>query len=267
MVQWLRRKMTASRCWRLAPLVALLAATSTFAQEGHAPPRGDRTLELPVAHAAGIAGDGTRLWVLDGEAGEILELAPDSGEVLGRFSLGLEGVRGLVFDGTLLWVAEPAVRRLHAFRPSDGAPSGTVPVEVPPEKGYSSVTALAWDGQDLWTAIAAGFSSSFNQVDRETGQIRRSLFADCDPRGLAIAGDRLWSLCESGGRQPPVVDVRRLSDDETAFQRSRQLLRRAEGRTPSGLFFDGTLLWFLDADSHRAVAFAPKATDHRGAPR
>jgi streptogramin lyase len=255
--------LTPPRRWLLGVALALAAGVALAQQ----PPQQEVTIEVPAARPAGIAGDGTRLWVLDGEAGEVLELAPATGEVRGRFALNLLGAKGLAFDGALLWVADPEAKQLHAFAPATGERARTIPVEVPPEKGYQSVEALAWDGQHLWTAIAAGFSSSFNEIDPGTGRIERSLFADCDPRGLAVAGERLWSLCANGADHPPIVDERRIGGDETGFQRSRQLLRRVDGRAPSGLFFDGTFLWSLDAALHRAVRFPPRAVDQPTKPQ
>jgi hypothetical protein len=65
----------------------------------------------------------------------------------------------------------------------DGKQVKTIPLRWLHEKGFRTVEALAWDGTVLWTAIAAGFSSTFNQVDADTGRIIRSVFADCNPAG------------------------------------------------------------------------------------
>jgi hypothetical protein len=217
----------------------------------------DRSVSIQAQRPAGITGDGARLWVLDGATAEILELRPDSGEILRRFALGLQEPKGLAFDGTLLWTADPAARQIHGFDAASGQRVKTLPIQVPPEKGYRSVEALAWDGQHLWTAIAAGFSSSYNQIDRDSGQIVRSLFADCDPRGLAVNAGRLWSLCFNGERHPPLVDQRELSPEESAIVRSRRFLRPTAGRNPSGLFFDGQFLWALDGTTKQATRFLP----------
>lgn len=216
----------------------------------------EHSIPVPARRPQGLAAGNGRLWAADGETGEILELAPQSGNVLRRISTGLRQLRGLAFDGERLWAADQATREIHAFHPEDGKRLRSLPIASAPEKGYRSIEALAWDGGHLWTAIAAGFSSSFNQIDGE-GRIVRSLFADCDPRGIAIADGHLWSLCYNGQRNPPTLDRRGLPSEESAVQRSRVFLKKTEGRSPSGLAYDGVSLWYLDAGARRAYRYTP----------
>jgi hypothetical protein len=228
-------------------------AATTTADEARQP----APLAIPAQRPAGLAGGGDRLWVTDAGTAEILEISPASGEVIRRFPTALREPKGLVFDGTLLWVADQATRRLHAFDPDAGTPVRDIPLRVPPEKGYRTVEALAWDGASLWTAISAGFSSSINQIDPRDGRILRSLFADCDPRGIAVVGEALYSLCFNGPRHPATLDVRTLAPDEGAVNRSRRFLRRIEPRNPSALLAEGSLLRVLDATGMRTVPRDP----------
>lgn len=217
------------------------------------------SLRIPARRLVGIGGGGGRLWATDVGGRSLIELQPDTGGVLRRLALDLREPRGLAFDGRLLWVADQATKRIRAFGPAAGEPVRDIPLEVPAEKGFSSVEALAWDGQYLWTAIAAGFSSSLNQIDPQSGRIVQSLFADCDPRGLASDGRFLWTLCYNGEANPPTVDQRRLADDEREVSRSRQFFKKTEGRQPSGLTWDGQFLWYVDAGENRAVRFTAPA--------
>jgi hypothetical protein len=214
------------------------------------------SISIPARRPQGLAAGGGRLWTADAETGEILELAPKSGNVVRRIPTGLRQIQGLAFDGASLRVADLATREILGFDPASGQRLGSLPVEAPREKGYRSIEALAADGGQLWTAIAAGFSSSFNQID-DAGKILRSLFADCDPRGLAVEGGHLWSLCYNGEKNPPTLDRRDLQPEEVGFQRSRSLLRRLEGRNPRGLAYDGVSLWYLDAVAKRAYRYTP----------
>lgn len=216
----------------------------------------EHSIPVPARRPQGLAAGNGRLWTADGETGEILELAPQSGNVLRRISTGLRQLKGLAFDGERLWAADQGTREIHAFNPDDGQRLRSIPIASAPEKGYRSVEALAWDGGHLWTAIAAGFSSSFNQIDGE-GRIVRSLFADCDPRGVAIEDGHLWSLCYNGQGNPPTLDRRGLLSEESAFQQSRVFLKKTEGRSPSGLAYDGVSLWYLDAGAKRAYRYTP----------
>lgn len=214
------------------------------------------SIPVPARRPQGLAAGNGRLWTLDAETGEILELAPRSGGVLRRISTGLQQLAGLAFDGERLWVADQATREIQAFHPDDGRRLRSLPFASPPEKGFRSIAGITWGGGHLWTAIAAGFSSSFNQID-DQGRIVRSLFADCDPRGIAVEGGHLWSLCYNGEQNAPTLDRRDLLPEESAFQRSRVFLEKAAGRSPSGLAYDGVSLWYLDAGTKRAYRFTP----------
>lgn len=231
-------------------------------QEGRVLPEvsgADASISIPARQATGLAISGRRLWTVDAGSREILELDAGSGALRRRFPISLRQPKGLAFDGTSLWIGDAAERQLHAFNPDTGQPVRTLPLTAPPEKGFRSLAALAWDGQSLWTAIAAGFSSSYNQIDRNSGRIQRSLFADCDPRGLAFDGGRLWSLCFNGDGNPPTLDRRDREGDEAARVRSRKLIRSLEGRSPDGLAFDGTALWYLDSRAGRVFRVSDDA--------
>jgi hypothetical protein len=152
-----------------------------------------------------------------------------------------------------LWVADQATRQIVAYGVADGKQVRAIPVRWPEETGFKTIEALGWDGKMLWTAIAAGFSSTFNQVDAESGRIVRSVFADCDPRGIAFNASLLFSLCFNGDRNPATVDQRQVTSQEAEMAKTRRLVRRLEAIAPAGLTFDGTKLWALDAKGKAAV--------------
>lgn len=245
--------------WR----VSVDGRTVGVTQDGRVVPglsQADASIRIPARRPSGLAFAGDRLWTIDADSRQLLELDARSGALRRRLALPFAEPRGLAWDGTHLWVGDAAARQLHALDVATGERVHTVPLAVAPEKGYRSLEALAWDGQALWTAIAAGFSSAFNQVDRATGQIVRSVFADCDPRGLAFDAGRLWSLCANGDRNPPTLDRRDRAGDEASALRSRSLVRKLDGRSPAGLAFaaDGAL-WYLDAGAGRAYRIGDAA--------
>jgi len=254
-----------SRCRRLLgglaqPIVLLAAAgllTSTGAPAAEsaakAPTAERTTIRIPAQNPVGIAAMGGRMWVTDAGAGEVLELNPSTGQVIAKFSLELKQPKGLAFDGQRLWVADQATRQIVAYDVADRKQVKAIPVRWPEEKGFKTIEALAWDGKMLWTAIAAGFSSTFNQVDPESGRIVRSVFADCDPRGIAFNGSLLFSLCFNGDKNPATVDQRQVTSQDADMQKTRRLLRRLEAIAPAGLTFDGTNLWALDAKGKQSV--------------
>ena len=109
----------------------------------------------------------------------------------------------------------------------------------------------SWDGRHLWTAISAGFSSSLNQVNPDNGEIVRSIFADCDPRGIASDGGTLWTLCYNGPHRPSKIDRRPVSGPEHEMLRRREFIQDAQLDDPRGLAFDGDHLWVLDRRDKR----------------
>jgi hypothetical protein len=247
---------------RLARPILLLAAAGLLTATGtppaksaaQAPAAEPTTVRIPAQNPVGIAAMGSRLWVTDAGTGEVVELKPSTGERIGQFKLELKQPRGLAFDGQRLWVADQATRQIVAYNVADGKPAKTIPLLWPEEKGFKTIEALAWDGKTLWTAIAAGFSSTFNEVDTDSGRIVRSVFADCNPRGLAFDGSRLFSLCFNGDKNPATVDQRQVAPQEAEMAKTRRLIQRVPAITPAGLAYDGTNLWILDAKRRQAVA-------------
>ena len=240
----------------LLTVAGLLTATGPplARSAAQAPPAEGATLRIPAQNPVGLAAAGGRMWVIDGGTGEVLELNPSTGARVAGFKLALKQPKGLAFDGGRLWVADQATRQIVAHDAADGKPVKTIPLRWPEERGFRTVEALAWDGKALWTAIAAGFSSTFNQVDADSGQIVRSVFADCNPRGLAFDGSLLFSLCFNGDNNPATVDQRQVATQEAEMAKTRRLIQRIGGIVPAGLAHDGTRLWVLDAKGQQAVA-------------
>ncbi len=107
-------------------------------------------------------------------------------------------------------------------------------------------------------AYAAGFSSSFSQIDTESGTVVRSVFADCDPRGLASDGEYIYSICYNGPKFPAKIDKRKILDKEQEMLRSRAFIKDLAVNDPSGLAYDGNFLWYVDRASKKTFKFSPK---------
>src|SRR5262245_26073379 len=233
----------------------VLIATGTPTERSAAqPPAPEGAIRIAAQNPVGIAAAAGRLWVTDAGTGEVLVLDPANGIPTGKFKLAITQPKGLAFDGQRLWVADQATRQIVALDATDGKPLKAIPVRWPDEKGFRTIEALAWDGKTLWTAIAAGFSSTFNQLDADSGQIVRSVFADCNPRGLALDGNTLFSLCFNGDKNPATVDRREVAGQEADMAKTRRLIQRVPGIAPAGLAHDGTKLWVLDARGRQVIA-------------
>jgi hypothetical protein len=242
----------------LLAAAALLTATGAHVPESvaQAPAAEHTTIRIAAQNPVGIVAMGGRLWVTDAGTGEVLELSTSTGALIGKFKIELKQPKGLAFDGQRLWVADQATRQIVAYDVTDGKQVKAIPVRWPEEKGFKTIEALGWDGKMLWTAIAAGFSSTFNQVDADSGRIVRSVFADCDPRGIAFNANAglLFSLCFNGDKNPATVDQRQVTPQEVDMAKTRRLIQRLEAIAPAGLTYDGTRLWALDAKGKQAVA-------------
>ena len=120
---------------------------------------------------------------------------------------------------------------------------------------FGSLTAMTWDGSHLWTAISAGFSSSLNRIDPASGEILQSVFADCDPRGIASDGSSLWTLCYNGERHPAKIDRRPILPKEHEMLQQRRFIHDTELQEPGGLAYDGQHLQVLDAKARRIFRY------------
>ncbi len=215
--------------------------------------------ELRSPSPQGLAWDGKALWTVDQDA-KIRMLDAQSGAEVRALDSEVKAPRAIAFDGQRFWVADQAAMTLSAVDPATGRTVKTVPLPTPAEKGFKSVEGLAWDGKHLWAAYFAGFSSSLNEIDPETGRIVRSVYADCHPRGLASDGTKLWTLCFSGEKAPAVVDQRPILEREHEMLKARVFLARVDARDPSALTFDGRELAVLDRASKKLLR-VPLRTD------
>jgi hypothetical protein len=203
-------------------------------------------LKVPLSRPASLAWDGNNLWTIDTESKKIHALDARSGAIVKTYKTQLKSPGGMAFDGQRLWVADTETMKIHAIDKTTGNAISTIPIKAPPEKGFKALEDIAWDGQYLWTAISAGFSSSYNKIDPATGKILRSIFADCLPRGIAIHKGILWSLCYNGDKLPVKIDQRKILDKDHEMLRSRKFIKDIQLQEASGLTFDGAHLWTMD---------------------
>ncbi len=229
-------------------LLAMAIAPFVSAAQGDNEPS---SLVLPVAEPQGITREAGKIWVVDEKAKKLDCLDPGTGGVIQSFAVDVRKPRGVVFDGKHLWIADEETRTLHAISPESGKTVTTLKMEIPKEKGFRSVEGVAWDGKYLWVAYAAGFSSSYNQIDTESGRIVRSIFADCDPRGIASDGEYLYSICYNGKDLPSKIDRRKILDKEHDMLHSRIFIKEIHEKDPSGLMLDGDVITYVDRASRK----------------
>ncbi|MDH3523352.1 MAG: hypothetical protein OES32_07170 [Acidobacteriota bacterium] len=246
-----------------ALLVGLLAATGweLAAAQSQEPPAPASSVRLPAGELGGMAWDGERLWILGDR--QLTGIDPASGEELERLDVELERPGDVTFDGTHFWVTDEETMQVRSIDRATGQVVKTIALPIPEDKGFDELRGVAWDGTYLWAAYWAGFSSSLNQVDVDTGELVRSVFADCSPRGIATDSEHIWLLCERSGDLPPIVDRRQILDEEQEMLRSRRFVGEAAVKDPRGLVRAGTDLWYLDRASSQAFRLELDESDQR----
>jgi DNA-binding beta-propeller fold protein YncE len=93
---------------------------------------------------AGIAFDGTNMWVTNEYDGTVTKLSP-TGATLGTFPVGDNPAAGMAFDGTNMWVSDGCCENVTKVSPS-GATLGAFVVGESPQ-------GIAFDGAHMWVAV------------------------------------------------------------------------------------------------------------------
>ncbi len=210
--------------------------------------RDEYSLPLPGPDPQGIAWDGKLLLIVDGKTRTLYKINPNTGRVHESFELSLKKPKGLAYDGELLWVADEGTRKIHSINPNNGQIIKTISMEIAKERGFKSFEGLTWDGQYLWTAYFAGFSSTFNKVDTHTGETVRSVFANSHPSGIASDGKYIWSICYNGKKLPSKIARVKIMEKEHEMLASRAFIKDIESGSPSGLEYAGNNLWYVDKE-------------------
>ena len=151
---------------------------------------------IQVPFSEGITYDGEYLWTCgweesNGDGSHLFKIDPESGDVLVSFNYPGEysgnWPHGIAFDGTHLWANNFATNNLDKINPLNAELVDTLPA---PDEYSIGVT---WEGKYLWT-------NSFNQgkifkQDPYSGEILGSAsLAIYNMRGLEWDGEYLWTV-------------------------------------------------------------------------
>ncbi len=223
-----------------------------------------RTLTAPGPDPAGLAHHGSTLWLSDLTLKRIHKLRVSDGAVLASFdapgspSIPLDGEKsivpgpiavgtpaGLAWQDGALWVACVSDGKLYRVNP-DLPPSDPAHVQVVLGNPEFTPYSLAYGGGALW--IGDVVRGRIFKVDPATGTILASFAAPSAspadaaerglilvaPLGLAWADGRLWVTAGA--------TLVRVNPWTGAVEDSL----RAPGASPSGLAYDGRMLWVCD---------------------
>jgi hypothetical protein len=177
---------------------------------------------------------------------------------IGSFTTEVAEPKAATWAEKDLWILDQKTEKMYQVDPENGSLIRDIPAPKPEGEGEWSYEGLTWDGQYLWVAYYAGFSSKIIQVDPQTGEEGQSFFADGNPRGIYSDGTYLWALCYNGDQRPSMVDRRTIGQKGFATTKTREFLGKAEIPNPRGLAFDGERFLTLDISKGEVVSFSLK---------
>lgn len=154
--------------------------------------------EAPGRAPAGLAWDGSYIWLNDYQSGQLFQLDPKNGQVISTL-LCSGVVSGLAFDGQHLWQSRLDENWLQRVNATNRDFEQTIQVE-----GYTRLTDLAWSGDQLW-AIAQQ-ANRLLAIDPESGQIIHEWLIPSATTSLSFHRDFFWLTYASPMRFNPDIE-------------------------------------------------------------
>lgn len=171
----------------VAPTAAPTSSPSAVATPADGPTVAG-SFPAPGDTAAGMAWDGTNLWVTG--SAELFKVSAD-GRVLGVYAPPSYTPEGLTWDGSHFLLFTTDASQIYRFSIDEADPASEPAIVAtidPPSRTIGGTNhALAWDGANLW------FSESFTAYSIDTrGRILGTLAFGREIAGMAWDGTRLW---------------------------------------------------------------------------
>ena len=217
-----------------------------------------RTLDAPCKYPAGMATDGTDLFILDWREAKIHHVTTKDGVLRQSWDAPTLKPHGLAFGNGLFFVSDDQTGRIYAFNPAENmveytfeAPGssptglafakdalyilesksrqiykviprdGTILGNFPvPER---SCTCLAYDGKYLWTVDRT--KDEFYMLDAETGVVINIVDSPgAHPAGVAFLDNNLWNV----DFQTRKIYQIKLHDEQQPYRLARPRTERVE---------------------------------------
>lgn len=148
----------------------------------------ENVMLLPAQDIAGMAWDGSRLWLVDSKSKVLYSQAEGSSWVQHTLPTEIQQPAGIEWDGQSFWLADGATMIIYKLSKenfeilSQWAYPGTIPAD------------LAWDGKYLWAVDE--IDSLLYALDPASGRTVKEIKLDAAifprPVGLAWDGIALW---------------------------------------------------------------------------
>lgn len=185
--------------------------------------------ECPGEESAGLAWDGSHLWLTDSGHERIFKIDPQTGDVVGSHEF-TSPPAGLTFDGEFLWQVDYEDKVLCKIDKD----SGQVLYRLSVADAVADPSGLGWDGFFFW--IGDYGNGRIVKVDPKKGSGMGEVKACRNVCGVESDGEAIWYA------NPDRREIVRVRPGT-----GRVLLRqRVEGNPNSGLTHDGKHVWHAE---------------------
>ena len=140
------------------------------------------TVGAVPAGPAGLAFDGTYMWIADGSTRQFEKRRVD-GVPEAVFPVPTADPGPMIFDGANLWSIGMNLNNVLKFRVSDGVEVGRYPVGTTPR-------ALLFDGENIW--VVNSMSNNVTKLRASDGTVLGTYNVGSWPNGIAFDGENIW---------------------------------------------------------------------------
>ncbi|MCU1394154.1 MAG: hypothetical protein JWM34_2582 [Ilumatobacteraceae bacterium] len=181
---------------------------------------------------AGVAFDGTDIWVVNNGGDSVTKIDPVTDTVIVTLPV-TSSPYSIAFDGTFIWVSIGSNGTVDKINPATNAVIDVVAVGPVPR-------GMAFDGRYLWVANSTSAASSVSKIDTTTDSVVQTITAGISqPLDVAFDGTRIW-VVNAGSNS-----VVRL-DRSTGAVIGGQI---TVGTSPDSIAFDGQSMWVTNYTS------------------
>ena len=130
---------------------------------------------------AGVAFDGTNIWVTNYGSNNVSKINPTTNAVT-TVTVG-NGPIGVAFDGTSIWVTNNSSNNVSKIDPTTNAVTTTVNV------GYYPI-GVVFDGTNIW--VTNNGSNNVSKINPTTNAVTTTVNVGSSPYGVAFDGTNIW---------------------------------------------------------------------------
>lgn len=189
-----------------------------------------------ISSPQGLCWDGNNFWIVDDSTFSVYKLSSDISKVDTSFSLEIGGdYQGVTFDGQYLATIDNSNREIQKIDRENGLIAEKLNLPRYNISNYYA-TDIAWDGNDYFITIEAGWSSQIAKVEKDT--VSFVVFTIGTPSGL-ICKNNSFYFCYNNN--PPGIGSTKGTSIDTLYNLPVSI------RNPAALEFVNGYFWILDS--------------------